>query len=90
MQKIESTYTQELQTIHPDLIIKVPFQYKAFVYPNEGETVRIAEVFIVDLGDIKPLEIGKKTQSMERFLALIREDARAKAYLLRKQKNPVT
>lgn len=84
MQKIESTYIQEVATIHPDLIIKVPFQYTAYVYPNEGETVAVRKVSITDNGDIQFLQINKRTPSMERFLANIREDARAKAYKQRK------
>lgn len=88
MQIIESTYNQEVTTIHPDLIIKVPFRYIAHVHQDEGETVDIRQVSITDNGDIQFLPIDKKTPSMERFLAHIREDAREKAYKLRKQ-NPV-
>ena len=86
MQIIESTYTQEVATIHPDLIIKVPFQYIAHVHTDEGETVEVKEVLITDLGENQFLPINKSTPSMERFLANIREDARAKAYKQRKQK----
>ena len=85
MQIIESTYTQEVPTIHPDLIIKVPFRYVAHVHTDEGETVEIKKVSITDNGDIRPLRIHQSTPSMERFLAHIREDARAKAYKIRKQ-----
>lgn len=87
MQVIESTYTQEVATIHPDLIIKVPFRYIAKVHANEGETVDIIQVWINDIGENQILKIDKKTPSMERFLAHIREDARANAYKIRKQKN---
>lgn len=85
MQIIESVYTQEVATIHPDLIIKVPFRYIAKVHTDDGETVDIIQVMITDLGEYKMLPINKKTPSMERFLAHIREDARAKAYKIRKQ-----
>lgn len=85
MQKIESTYTQEVSTIHPDLIIKVPFRYTAYVHNDEGETVDIKEVSITDLGENQFLQIHKKTPSTERFLAHIREDARKKAHQQRKQ-----
>lgn len=85
MQIIESTYTQEVSTIHPELIIKVPFQYIAHVHTDEGETVDVREVWITDLGENQFLPINKKTPSMERFLAHIREDARAKAYKIRKE-----
>lgn len=87
MQIIESTYTQEVPTIHPDLIIKVPFRYVAFVYADNCETTDVREVSITDNGDIQFLQIHKKTPTMERFLAHIREDARAKAYKIRKQKS---
>lgn len=86
MQIIESTYTQEVPTIHPDLIIKVPFRYIAHVYTDEGETVDVIQVYITDLGEYQMLQIKKKTPSIERFLAYIREDALAKAYKQRKQK----
>lgn len=88
MQVIESIYKQEVPTIHPDLIIKVPFRYIAHVHSDEGETVEVREVWIRDLGENQFLPIDKKTPSIERFLAHIREDARAKAYKQRKQ-NPV-
>ena len=87
MQIIESTFTQEVATIHPDLIICIPFVYIAYVHSDEGETVDVREVSITDNGDIQFLQIKKLTPSMERFLAHIREDARAKAYKIRKQKN---
>jgi hypothetical protein len=87
MQIIESTYNQEVPTIHPDLIIKVPFRYIARVYQDEGETVEVIEAWINDLGENKILPIHKKTPSVERFLAHIREHARAKAYKQRKQNN---
>lgn len=86
MQIIQSVFNQEVPTIHPDLIIKVPFRYIAKVHANEGETVDIIQVWINDLGENQILQIDKKTPSMERFLAHIREDARANAYKLRKQK----
>ena len=86
MQIIESTYTQEVATIHPDLIIKVPFWYIAHVHTDECETVEVKEVSITDFGEIQFLQIKKSTPSMERFLAHIREDARAKAYKQRKLK----
>ena len=89
MQIIESTYTQEISTIHPDLIIKVPFRYIAHVNNDEGETVDIGQVYITDLGECKLLPISNKTPSMERFLAHIREDARKKAYQLSKAKSHV-
>ncbi len=82
---IYSTYTQEVPTIHPDLIMKVPFHYHAFVRDDEGETVDVVDVSISDNGNVQFLQIDKKTPSMERFLAHIREDARAKAYKQRKQ-----
>lgn len=85
MQIIESIFKQEVPTIHPDLIIKVPFRYIAHVHTDEGETVEVREVWIRDLGENQILQIDKKTPSMERFLAHIREDARAKAYKQRKQ-----
>jgi len=85
MQTIISTYKQKVQTIHPDLIIEVPFFYKAVVHSDEGETVDVIEVSVSDVAEIKFLPIDKKTPSIERFLAYIREDARAKAYKLRKQ-----
>lgn len=85
MQVIESTYIQEVPTIHPDLIIKVQFRYIANVHSDEGETVDLIEVLITDNGDIQSLQINKSTPSMERFLAHIREDARDKAYKQRKQ-----
>lgn len=80
MQIIESTYTQEVPTIHPDLIIKVPFRYIANVHTDEGETVDVREVSITDLGENEYLNIDNRTPSIERFLANIREDARSKAY----------
>ena len=86
MKIIESVYTQEVATIHPDLIIKVPFRYIAHVHTDEGETVEVREVWISVLGENQFLPINKSTPSMERFLAHIREDARAKAYKIRKQK----
>jgi hypothetical protein len=87
MQVIESTYNQEVPTIHPDLIIKVPFRYIAQVHTDEGETVEVRQVSITDLGENQFLPIDKKTPSMERFLAHIREDARGKARKQRKQNN---
>ena len=86
MQTIISTYKQQVQTIHPDLIIEVPFFYKAVVHSNDEETVDVIEVSVSDVSEVKILPIDKKTPSIERFLAYIREDARAKAYKIRKQK----
>jgi len=88
MQTIISKYVQELPTIHPELIIQVPFFYKAIVHNDESETVEVRQVFIKDNGENQFLQINKSTPSIDRFLAHIREDARAKAYKLRKQ-NPV-
>jgi len=84
MQIIESTYIQQVSTIHPELIIKVPFRYIAHVHADEGETVDVGEVSITDLGENEYLNIDNSTPSIERFLANIREDARAKAYKQRK------
>jgi len=92
MQKVEirSTYTQELQTIHQSLVIRVPFVYVAIVFDDEGESTNVLSVHTFDGAEKIELQINGNSPANARFLALIREDARAKAYLIRKQKNPVT
>lgn len=86
MQKIEisSTYYQELQTIHKSLVIRVPFVYVAYVYDDEGETTRVLSVHTFDGSEKIELQINGTSPGAERFLAHIREDARAKAYTQRK------
>lgn len=89
MQKILSTLITEVSTIHPDLIIQVPFSYEADVYLDRNEMVNVRRVWLTDIEEPKELSINKNIPSVDRFLAHIREDARAKAYKQRKQ-NPVT
>jgi len=84
MTTIISTYTQQVTTIHPDLIIEVPFKYKAVVHPD-GSEVDIIEVHTMDGANAMPLSVDKSVYSTDRFLAYIREDARAKAYQLTKK-----
>lgn len=88
MQKIKSTLITEVSTIHPDLMIQVPFRYEADVYLEKNEMVNVRRVWLTDIGEHKELSINKNIPSVDRFLAHIREDARAKAYTQRK-KNPV-
>lgn len=89
MQKIRSTYIQEVSTIHPELIVNVHFLYEANVHDDEDETVEVDSVIHVDDYGGTKLNIDPKKPSIDRFLAHIREDARVKAYKQRKQ-NQVT
>jgi len=88
MTTIISTYTQQVPTIHPDLIIEVPFKYKAVVHPD-GSEVDVIEVHTIDGANAMPLSVDKSVHSTDRFLAYIREDARAKAYKITKSKTHV-
>lgn len=85
---IFSTYKQHIQSAHPDLLIEVPFKYKAIVHENEEVT--ILGVWQVDGDTSTPLRIEPKSgaeTSMLHFLANIREHARKRAYELeQKQK----
>jgi len=85
---IISTYVQQVPTIHPDLIIEVPFKYKAVVNPD-GYEVDVIEVHTMDGDNAMPLSVDKNIFSIDRFLAHIREDARAKAYQITKSKTHV-
>lgn len=80
---IISTYTQQVSTIHPDLIIEVPFKYKAVVN-HDGYEVDVIEVHNMDGANAMPLSVDKSVYSTDRFLAYIREDARTKAYQITK------
>lgn len=78
---IHSTYTQQVETIHPDVLIDVPFIYLASV--DEQEEVEIKYVFMIDNGQKFPVRIIPKSESessLLKFLANIREHAREKAY----------
>ena len=79
--QIFSTFKQELQTAHPDVLIEVPFKYKAIVHIDEEVT--ILGVWQLDGEVATPLRItpnsGSET-SMLKFLANIREHARLEAY----------
>ncbi len=83
--QIFSTYKQYVQTAHPDLILEVPFKYRAIVHDDE-------EVTILGIWDVdgNNLRTGPKSNSedyMHRFIANIREHARKRAYELeQKQK----
>lgn len=82
--QIESTLIQQVPTIHPDLIIEVPFKYKAVVH-DDGYEVDVIEVHTMDGANAMPLSVNSSIYSIDRFLAHIREDARAKAYQLTKK-----
>lgn len=79
---IHSTYTQKVETIHPDVIIDVPFIYLASVN-QKNEEVEIKYVFLVDGQGKIPVRITPKSEfesSLLKFLANIREHAREQAY----------
>lgn len=83
---IFSTYKQSVQSAHPDVLIEVPFKYKAIVHPDEEVT--ILGVWQVDGDTATPLRTEPKSgseTSMLHFLANIREHAREEAYKRSKQ-----
>lgn len=82
---IFSTYKQYVQTAHPDLILEVPFMYKAILHENEE--VEILEILDVDGNKLRNGAKSNSEDFMHRFLANIREHARKRAYELeQKQK----
>lgn len=83
---IQSVYKQYIQTAHPDLILEVPFRYKAIVHENEE--VEVIEILDVDGNTLRKGFHGAKSNNedfMHRFLANIREHARSEAYKRSKQ-----
>lgn len=82
MQKITATYKQQIQTIHPDVLIDVPFRYAATV--DHNEEVEIEWVQLLDGIPQPNIRITGSDEGMRRFLASIREHARETAYKIRK------
>lgn len=80
---IKGVYKQYIQTAHPDLILEVPFRYQADVQNNEE--VEILEVIDVDGNRLRTGAKSNNEDYMHRFLANIREHARAEAYKLSKK-----
>jgi negative regulator of genetic competence, sporulation and motility len=79
--EVQGTYTQTIQTIHPDILTVVKFSYTATVKQNE--MVIIKSVFQVDGNysfEIRIKPNGEYDTAMQRFLAAIREHARENAY----------
>lgn len=87
MQKITATYKQQLQTIHPDVLIDVPFRYAATV--DQDEEVEIQWVQLIDGIPQQNIRITGNSEDMRRFLATIREHARETAYKIRKENGDV-
>jgi hypothetical protein len=82
MQKITATYKQQIQTIHPDTLIEVPFRYAATV--DKDEEVNVEWVQLLDGQNSTHVRIAGNSEDMRRFLATIREHARETAYKIRK------
>ena len=80
---IHGVYKQYIQTVHPDLILEVPFRYQADVQKNEA--VEILEILDVDGNRLRTGAKSNNEDCMHRFLANIREHARNEAYKLSKQ-----
>ena len=79
--EVQGTYTQTIQTIHPDILTVVKFEYTAEV--EEDESVYLKSVYHVDGPTSFEVRLNPFTgfeTAMQRFSAAIREHARANAY----------
>jgi hypothetical protein len=85
--EVQGTYLQQIQTIHPDNLAVALFWYGAIV--NADESVEIKSVYRVDVPESFKVRITPNSEhdtAMQRFLAKIREHARAIAYEQSKNK----
>lgn len=77
--QIEGTYTEHVQTMHPDIMVEVPFKYKAVV---DGDEVNVVSASMAYENQKLDLRTTPRSTSdyLNRFLANIREHARKEAY----------
>lgn len=88
-QEIHGCFTQELQTMHPDVIANINFHYIANV---DGDYVDIISVYQIDESNQVPIRTTPRSEyesHINRFLANIRDHARNLAYKSSKKNESV-